>query len=122
MARGLHTAVNFTAQYAIMFGIGGAVAIESNLKICEVAQVLLATASDEGFWCDALTPSADHDGRAMGVVGTDIATVVTAHFLKANPKIRLQILDKMPEVNIPVGIRTSRSYKNAFQVEGPSKN
>ena len=80
------------------------VVVESNLKIGKVTQMLRMAAGDELFRGDALLARTNHDGRAVGVVRADIHALVTAKFLEPCPKIGLQILHQMTEMDIPVRI------------------
>jgi len=48
------------------------------------------------FFPDAFLPGADHDGRPVGVVRTNIYASPTPQLLKPNPDIRLDVFDQMP--------------------------
>ena len=51
----------------------------------------------------------------MGVIGTNVEALIFAHFLKSNPKICLEILYKVTNMNRPVGIGEARGgYNRSF--------
>jgi hypothetical protein len=66
---------------------------------------------DQLFLADALLPGANHDGGAVGVVGADIHTPPPAEFLEPDPDVRLQILDEMSDMDMPIGIRQGAGHK-----------
>ena len=53
---------------------------------------------------DAFLLGAQHDRRAVGVVGADVPAFVAAHLLEAHPDIGLDVLDQMAEVDRAVGV------------------
>ena len=60
---------------------------------------------DQFFLADAFLPGADHDGRAVRVVGADIDAALPAKLLKADPNVGLQVLDQVADVDMAVGVR-----------------
>ncbi len=67
---------------------------------------------NQGLGGDALFFCAQHDGRAVGVVGADIDHIVALHPMKAGPDVRLNVFNKMAQVNRTVGIGQGRGDKN----------
>ena len=65
--------------------------VKGNVEVGEIFFVFHFHPVDELFGCNALLLGAKHDGRAMGVIGTDIDAVVTEHALVADPDIGLNI-------------------------------
>ena len=59
---------------------------------------------DDLFLRPSLLLCPNTDRRAMSVIRADIDAAVPPQFLKSHPNIRLQILDQMADVNMPVGI------------------
>jgi hypothetical protein len=47
---------------------------------------------------------AQHDRRAVGVVGADVMAFVAAQLLEAHPDVGLDVFDQMPEVDRAVGV------------------
>ena len=62
----------------------------------KVAAMFSVDVLDEFFRRDAELLGPQHGGCAMGVVGADVDTRVTAHTLKANPDICLNMLHQVP--------------------------
>ena len=67
-----------------------------DLLLCRYAQLL-------GF---------QHDGRAVSIVGTNIAAVVAAHFLEAHPDIGLDGFQDMTQVQGAIGVGQGAGYQN----------
>ena len=60
---------------------------------------------DQRFRRDALLLGAQHDRRAVGVVGADvIALGVGLHLLEAHPDVGLDVFHQMAEMDAAVGI------------------
>ena len=49
-------------------------------------------------------PGADHDRRAVRVVGTDVDAPVAAQLLEAHPDVGLDVLDQVAEMDRAVGV------------------
>ena len=75
------------------------------MKAVKVSLVFVPYAGDQLLRGDALLLGAQHDGRAVGVVGADIVASVSLHFLEAHPDVGLDVFDQMAEVDAAVGIR-----------------
>ena len=60
---------------------------------------------DQLLFAAALLPGADHDGRAVRVVGTDVDAAVAAQLLEADPNVGLEVLDQVAEMDGAIGIR-----------------
>ena len=84
--------------------MGGIVVIEFDMEAVEVALVLLPDAGDELFRGEPFLLGAQHDRRAMSVVGTAIDTVMATHLLKAYPDVGLDVFDQMAQVDGAVGV------------------
>ena len=61
----------------------------------------------------ALGPGPDHDRGAVRVVGTEIDALVAAEFLEPHEDVGLDVLDEVPEVDVPVGVRQRRRDEDA---------
>ena len=55
---------------------------------------------------------ANGDSRPVRVVGTDKNAAISDQLLEANPNIRLQVLDQMPDMNWTVGVRQRGGDQN----------
>ena len=87
----------------------------------EVPRVLAVNPVNELLGRDAFLVRAQHDGRAMGVVGTDVMHLVPLHLLEAHPDIRLNVLHEMAEMDAAVGVRQRRGDENPalhFETDG----
>jgi hypothetical protein len=78
--------------------------VECDLEAGVVALVLGGPCRDQGFGRDAILPGADHDGRAVAVLGTDVNAVIATQALEPAPDIGLHCLDDMTEVQWAVGV------------------
>ena len=96
--------VHGAGQLAVFLGIGRVVTVETDVKAGEIAQVLAVHARDQLFRRDAFLFRAQHDGRAVGVVGTDVITFVSMHFLEAHPDIGLDVFHQVTEVDGAIGV------------------
>jgi hypothetical protein len=82
------------------------------MKTLEVPQVFTVHAFNQGFGCNALSFSAQHDGRAVGIVSANVMALVPLHFLEAHPDIGLNVFHKVPEVNGTIGVGQGGSDEN----------
>ena len=88
-----------------MFVVGRAVVVEFDQEAVEIRLVLAPYPGDKLLRGDPLLVGAQHDRRAMGVVGADVMHLMPAHLLEAHPDIGLDVLDQMAEVDAAVGVR-----------------
>ena len=70
-------------------------------------------AGDQLLGRDAFALGAQHDGRAVGVVGADVMHFVALHALEAHPDVGLDVLDQMAEVDRAVGVGQGGRDENA---------
>jgi hypothetical protein len=73
----------------------------------ETVEVLLTPSGDVGdklLRRETSLFSGDHDGRAVGVVGTDKVDRMPLHALEAHPNIGLDVLHHVPNVEVAIGI------------------
>ena len=65
-------------------------------------------ALDQRFRRDAVLLGAQHDWRAVRVVGADVPAlgdlVLCLHFLETHPDVRLDVFDEVAEVDGAVGV------------------
>ena len=92
------------------------VVVEADMKVCEIAAVLLLDSLDQLFRADAFLCGAQHDRGAVGIIGTDINAVVAAQFLETYPDVGLDVFDQMTDVDgaIRVGQGAGDQYGAAF--------
>jgi hypothetical protein len=107
-----------TAQPSILSAVRAAVVVELDVEVSEVALVRGLHIRNELFLAPAFLPCPDHDGRAVRVVGAHVAALVAAELLKADPDIRLDVFDQVPDVNVPVGIGQGRGDKQTAGHQG----
>ncbi|MNZ64769.1 hypothetical protein D3C78_829430 [compost metagenome] len=96
--------VDAAGEDAVLFRVGRMVVVEVHQEGGEVGGVLGAHVVDQLLRGDAFLLGAQHDGRAVGVVGADVDGLVATHLLEAHPDVGLDVFDHMPEVDGPVGI------------------
>jgi len=70
----------------------------------KIARMFAENALHQLLWCDAVFFGAQHDRRAVLVVGAAVMHFIALHALKAHPDIGLDIFDQMPEVDGAIGI------------------
>ena len=97
-------AVDVFAEALILARIGRVVVVEVDVKAVEVALVLVPDAFDQRFRRDAVLFGAQHDRRAVGVVGTDVVDLVPQHLLEAHPDVGLDVLHQVPQVDGAIGV------------------
>jgi len=82
----------------------------------KIAEMLIMHARDQRLRRDAFLLGAQHDWRAVRIVGADVPArrypVFRLHFLEAHPDIGLDIFDKMAEMDRAVGVRQGGSDEN----------
>ena len=55
----------------------------------------------------------EHDRRAMGIVGTQVPTIMAEHFLCTNPDVGLNRFDDMPKMQRTIGIGQGGCNENS---------
>ena len=80
------------------------VIVEIDAEIGEIAQVLGCMRSISCFRGDAFGLGAQHDRRAVRVVGADVDAFVAAQFLKTHPDVGLHVLEHMADMDRSIGI------------------
>ena len=107
--------VDVLAERLVLRRVRRVVVVERDLEVGEVARVARVHLRDEVLGRAALLAGADHDGSAVRVVGADVGAVGAAHLLEADPEVRLEILDEMPDVDVAVGVgQRRRDHDSAF--------
>ena len=81
-----------------------------DVEFGEVALVFLLHIGDQRFLAATFLSCADHDRRAVRVIGTHVETPMSAQLLKPNPNIGLDILDQVAQMDRPIGVRQSRGH------------
>ena len=109
----IQRAVDGGGQLAVFFAVRAVVLVMVNEKAAEIAQMLAVALVDELLRRDAFLFRAQHDRRAVRVVGADIVALMPAQALEAYPDIGLDIFHHVAEVNRAVGIRQGAGDKNA---------
>jgi hypothetical protein len=69
--------------------------------------MLLPHVGNQADFAPLLLLSTDHNGRAVGVVGTDVDATLATQFLEANPYVSLDVFDQMAQMDRAIGVRKS---------------
>ena len=109
---------DFAAEAPVGIAVGAAVMVELDPEAGEVSEMILAHRRDQLALGAPLCPGPDHDCRAVGVVSAEIDGLVAAELLEADEDIRLDVLDQVPEVDLPVGIRERRGHEDPAECRG----
>ena len=88
------------------------VVVKRDVEARRVCLVQRFDVRDMCLWRDALFLSRQHNCRAVCVVSTDISAVVTTRALKANPDVRLHLLEHVPQMQWGIGVGKSRCDEN----------
>src|SRR5688572_5937488 len=108
------------AQPPIMFAVRAAIVVEGDVKRGEVTEMSLPHIGDQGLFAPSLLTGANHDGRTVRVVCTDVDAAVASQFLEPDPDVRLDVLDQMPQMNVAIRVGQGRGNKNASCGHGSS--
>ena len=107
---------NLDAGFPRFRAVGAAVVVELDVEAGEIGHVGLPHPGDQFLLADALLPGADHDGRAVGVVGADVDAPPPAELLEADPDVGLQVLDQVSDVDVAVGIGQGAGDEDSLAV------
>jgi len=103
-ADGFQFGVDFFGVLARLGGMRGVVVVKGDMETGEVAAMFGMHAGDQLLRRDAFLFRAQHDGRAVRVVGADIPAFAAEHFLQAHPDIGLHVADQMAEMDRAIGV------------------
>ena len=103
---------DFVAKGLVFGAMGTAVVIELNLEAVEVFHMGGVHRGDESFFLNAFGTGTEHDRGSVSIVGTDVDTVISTQFLKPCPDVGLDVLDKMTEMDMSIGVRQCSSNEN----------
>ena len=92
--------------------------IEGDIEVGEIAAMLGANPLNQSFGCNAFFARLEHDRRTMGILGTDIVSLVTLKPLKAGPNVSLNVFDQMSQMNRPVGVRQGTGCQDLARSRG----
>ena len=101
----LSRSIDHVTKFAVFGRVRGVIIVEGYGELREIRAVLLSHALDELLRRDAFLLGAQHDRRAVGVVGAHVDAVVTAHLLKTHPDVGLDVFHQVSQMNGTVGIR-----------------
>ena len=104
MACGVEAGVDVLRELPVFPGMGGMEVVEANLETGVIAFVFGMDAVDQLFRGSTLAVRAQHDGRAVGIVGADVQAVVAAQLLEAHPDIGLDRLQQVPDMDRTVRV------------------
>ena len=93
-----------SASDRVLRRVGRIVVVERDVEAREIPQVIGVHALDEALGRDPLGLGAQHDRRAVGVVGAHVVAALPAEPLEAHPDVGLDVLDQVAEVDGAVGV------------------
>ena len=96
--------VDVLGQLVVFGCIGRVPVIEGNVKAIQVGGPAGCHLSHESLGRETCFFRGDHDGSAVGIVGTDEFHVVALHSLKANPEVRLDVFHDVAHVKGAIGV------------------
>src|SRR5690606_21207469 len=96
--------VDILAKCLVLGGIRSVIMVKSNMEAIEIGLMLLPYAVYQLLGGNAFLFGAQHDRRAVSVVGTHIMYLVALHFLETNPNVCLNVFHEMPEVDTAVRV------------------
>jgi hypothetical protein len=111
---GLH---HFTGQFTVFFRMCAVVVVEADQELGEIGFVFFLHGGNQLFRLDTILACTQHNGRAVGIIGTDVVTEMTLQSLKTCPYISLDVLHQMAQVYRPVCIGQGAGDKN-FSLRG----
>ncbi len=74
------------------------------MKAIEIGLMLLPYTVYQLLGRNAFLFGAQHDRRAVSVVGTHVMYLVALHFLETDPDIGLNVFHQMPEMDTAVSV------------------
>ena len=77
---------------AVFSGVGRVVIVEPNAKAGKVCLVIVGNPLNQGFRGNTFLLGTQHNGGAMGVIGTYVVALLATAFLETYPDISLDIL------------------------------
>ena len=110
---------NLDADFPRFRAVGAAVVVELDLEAGEIGDVGLPHPGDQLLLAEALLPGADHDGRAVGVVGAEVDAPPPAELLEPHPDVRLKVLDQVADVDVAVGVGQCAGDQDSPHVRPP---
>ena len=109
----LRCRVDAFGELLVLRRIRRVVVVERNLEVGEVLQMHFVRTRDQLLRRDALLAGADHDGRAVRVVCADVDALMAAKLLETNPKVGLNVLDQVAEMDVTVRVRKRAGDDNS---------
>jgi hypothetical protein len=86
---------NAFAKLFVFRRVSRVIIIEADIKTLEIPQVFGIYFFNQLFGGDTGVAGANHNRRAVRIIGAKIQTAIAAQFLEPHPDIRLAIFDKM---------------------------
>ena len=96
--------VDGIGEVSILLRMGGVVVVETHPELGKIGLVLLGHPGNQRLRLYTLLTGAQHDRRAVGVVGADIQALFAAHLLETDPDIGLDILHQVTDMDRSIGI------------------
>ena len=108
----LQLAIDVFRELAVLFGVGGVIVVEADVKTTEILLVLVPDTINQVFGRDAFPLGTEHNGSPMSIVRANVVAVLATHFLIAHPDIRLNVFQQMAQVDGAIGVRQGAGYQN----------
>jgi hypothetical protein len=108
--------VDLFYELAVLLGVGGVKIVKLDHEPAEITLVFLLIRHHHFLGADALFPGLQHDGGAMSIAAADENAVATPKSLEANPDIRLNVFNEVPQVDGPVRVRQSAGDQDFIRV------
>ena len=103
---------DLTTQLPVLRAVGAPVVVECNVEGREIAQVSLLHFGNQVDLTAPFLACADHDRRAVRIIGAHEDAPVPAELLEADPDVGLDVLHQMPDVDRTIGVGQGRRYEN----------
>lgn len=110
------TAIDHARQLAVLVAVGRVVVVEADVETGKIPLVLLGDGGNHLFRRDPHLLSLEHDGRAVGIVGTDEMHLMATHSLITNPDIGLYVFQHVAEMDGAVGIGEGAGYQHSTRI------
>lgn len=75
--------VDLAGQLAVLFAVGAVIIVKGNIELGKILLMLLIDLGDHLFGLDPHLLSLEHDRCTVGIIGTDIMTLMATKFLEA---------------------------------------
>jgi len=100
----LHLRIEVLAKFAVFRRVGRRIVGEINFILNEVGRVIAIHFVDQIDRRNAAFFSLDHDGRAVGVLTTNVVALMSTQAMKTAPNVGLYLLNQMADMDTAIGV------------------